>query len=157
MVHIEGLGRLLAEHPFFQDMPDEVREVVVGCCSNVHWRPGEFLFQEGGPSDHFYLIRQGTVAVELHVPGRPSVVVENIGEGEIIGWSWLVPPFRWSFDARAVEQVRAIAIDGACLRRKIAENHELGFHLYQRFIPVMGRRIAESRLRIVELTTEPGA
>ena len=155
MVQIEGLGHLLAEHPFFRDMPPDVRGIVVGCCSNAHWRPGEFLFKEGGTADHFYLIRQGTVAVEVHAPGRPGgVVVENIGEGEIIGWSWLVPPYRWTFDARAVEQVRAIAIDGGCLRRKIDENHELGFHLYQRFIPVMGRRIAEARLRIVELTTE---
>lgn len=156
MVQIEGLGRLLAEHPFFRDMPADIRDVVVGCCSNVHWRPGEFLFKEGGKADHFYLIRQGEVAVEVHAPGRPGVVVENIGEGEIIGWSWLVPPYVWTFDARAADQVRAIAIDGACLRRKLEENHELGYELYRRFIPVMGRRIAEARLRIVELTTEPG-
>ena len=154
MVQVEGLGRLLAEHPFFQDMPPDVRDVVVGCCANAHWRPGEFLFKEGGKADHFYLIRQGVVAVEVHAPGRPGVVVENIGEGDIIGWSWLVPPYLWTFDARAVDQVRAITIDGACLRRKIEENHELGYHLYKRFIPVMGRRIAEARLRIVDLTTD---
>ncbi len=154
MVQIEGLGRLLAEHPFFRDMPPDVRDVVVGCCANAHWRPGEFLFQEGGKADHFYLIRQGSVAVEVHAPGRPGVVVENIGEGDIIGWSWLVPPYVWTFDARAIDQVRAITIDGACLRGKIDANHELGYHLYKRFIPVMGRRIAEARLRIVDLATD---
>ncbi len=154
MVQIEGLGRLLAEHPFFRDMPDEVREIVVGCCANAHYRPGERLFQEGGGADHFYLIRQGSVAVEVHVPGRPSTVVENITEGDIIGWSWLVPPYKWTFDARAMDQVRAITIDAACLRRKIENNHELGYEMYKRFIPIMGRRIAEARLRIVELTTE---
>lgn len=156
MVQIEGLGHLLAEHPFFKDMPDDVREIVVGCCANAHYRPGEFMFKEGGPADHFYLIRQGSVAVEVHAPGRlDGVVVENITEGDIIGWSWLVPPYRWTFDARAVDQVRAITIDAACLRRKIESNHELGYEMYKRFIPVMGRRIAEARLRIVELTTDP--
>ncbi|MCW2247909.1 CRP-like cAMP-binding protein [Azospirillum fermentarium] len=156
MVAIEGLGRLLAEHPFFQDMKPDVRDIVVGCCANAHYRPGEFLFKEGGKADHFYLIRQGTVGVEVHVPGRPGVVVETIGEGDIIGWSWLVPPYVWSFDARAMDQVRAITIDGACLRPKLEANHELGYEMYKRFIPIMGRRIGEARLRIVELTTEPG-
>lgn len=155
MVAIEGLGRLLAEHPFFTDMQPDIRDIVVGCCANAHYRPGEFLFKEGGKADHFYLIRQGTVGVEVHVPGRPGVVVETIGEGDIIGWSWLVPPYTWSFDARAMDQVRAITIDGACLRTKLEANHELGYELYKRFIPIMGRRIAEARLRIVELTTEP--
>ncbi|HYH37909.1 MAG TPA: cyclic nucleotide-binding domain-containing protein [Azospirillum sp.] len=154
MVAIEGLGRLLAEHPFFRDMSPEVRDIVVGCCTNAHYRPGEYLFKEGGKADHFYLIRQGSVAVEVHAPGRPAVVVENIGEGDIIGWSWLVPPYVWTFDARAIEQVRAITIDGACLRNKLEANHELGYQLYQRFIPIMGRRISEARLRIVELTTD---
>lgn len=157
MVAIEGLGRLLAEHPFFKDMQPDVRDIVVGCCANAHYRPGEFLFKEGGQADHFYLIREGGVAVEVHAPGRPGVVVENIGEGDIIGWSWLVEPYRWTFDARAIEQVRAITIDGACLRRKIEANHELGYELYRRFIPIMGRRISEARLRIVELTVDPYA
>jgi CRP/FNR family cyclic AMP-dependent transcriptional regulator len=155
MVAIEGLGRLLAEHPFFHDMQPDIREIVVGCCANAHYRPGEYLFKEGGRADHFFLIRQGSVAVEVHAPGREGVVVETIGEGDIIGWSWLVAPYAWTFDARANEQVRAVTIDGACLRRKIADNHELGYEMYKRFIPIMGRRIAEARLRIVELATEP--
>jgi CRP/FNR family transcriptional regulator, cyclic AMP receptor protein len=155
MVAIEGLGRLLAEHPFFHDMQPDIREIVVGCCANAHYRPGEYMFKEGTRADHFFLIRQGSVAVEVHAPGREGVVVETIGEGDIIGWSWLVPPYVWTFDARANEQVRAVTIDGACLRRKIADNHELGYEMYKRFIPIMGRRIAEARLRIVELATEP--
>jgi CRP/FNR family transcriptional regulator, cyclic AMP receptor protein len=155
MVNIVGLEDTLAHHPFAQDMNADVLSTIVGCCSNAVYHPGDYIFREGEPADNFYLIRHGLVALEIHVPQGPPIVVETLEAGDIFGWSWLLPPYRWSNDARASEQVRLLKLDGACLRGKMESDHSLGYGIYKRFLPIMARRLASDRLRIVELATEP--
>ena len=156
-MQIEGLGPLVAEHPFFKGMDPAALEIIVGCCANEVFKPGAYLYRQGEPADKFYLIRDGLVAVEIYVPGRPPISVETIEAGEIIGWSWLFPPFKWSNDARAAETVRVISVDGACLRGKMERDQILGYELYKRFVPIMARRLLQTRIRIVELATEPSS
>jgi CRP/FNR family transcriptional regulator, cyclic AMP receptor protein len=155
MVNIVGLEDTLAHHPFAQDMNADVLSTIVGCCSNAVYHPGDYIFREGEPAANFYLIRHGLVALEIHVPQGPPIVVETLEAGDIFGWSWLLPPYRWSNDARASEQVRLLKLDGACLRGKMESDHSLGYEIYKRFLPIMARRLASDRLRIVELATEP--
>ena len=151
MVEIEGLGPLLAEHPFFAGMDPSALDTVVSCCANAVYRPGSYIFREDGAADHFYLIRSGAVALEVHIPGRQAVVVETLQSGEILGWSWLIPPHTWSSDARAAETAQVIVIDGACLRRKMEADRVLGYEIYKRFLPILARRLAAHRRRVVEL------
>lgn len=153
-MQIEGLGKLLAEHPFFMDMSDRTREIVVGCAANEVFKAGAIIFREGGPADKFYLVRNGAVAIEVHAPGHDPIIVESLHDGDILGWSWLIPPYTWSFDARANELTRVISLDAKCLRAKCEADPHLGYELYRRFIPVMARRIAETRHRLVETVTE---
>lgn len=155
MVQIANLEGTLAAHPFAHDLDPEMLHLVVGCCSNAVYKPGEYIFREGDAAQKFYLIRHGLVSLEIHVPQSSPIVVETLEEGEIFGWSWLVPPYRWSNDARAAEQVRLIEIDGACLRNKMENDRALGYEIYKRFVPIMGKRLATNRLRIVELAMEP--
>jgi hypothetical protein len=79
------------------------------------------------------------------------MTIETIGEGEVLGWSWLFPPYRWQFDAQAVGLVRAIAFDGRCLRGKCEEDHDLGYWLMQRFAQVMSQRLQATRLQLLDL------
>lgn len=155
MVQIEGLGPLLATHPFFADIDKTALETIVGCCANEVFRTGSYLFRQGEAADKFYLLREGLVTLEAYVPGRPPIAIESIEAGEIIGWSWLVAPYKWSLDARASGTARTISVDGACLRGKIEADRVLGYELYKRFLPVMARRLATNRERMVELATEP--
>jgi CRP-like cAMP-binding protein len=155
MVHIEGLQPLLAEHPFFADMDPAALETIVGCCSNAVFRPGSYIFRQGEPANHFYLIREGMVSLEIYVPGHEPIVVQTLEDGEILGWSWLVPPYTWSSDARTASTARVLKLDAACLRKKMETDKVLGYEIYKRFIPLMGARLAGSRVRIVELATEP--
>lgn len=157
MVQIDNLGPIIAQHPFFADWDPGALEVVIGCCANHVFKPGSYIYRQGEPADRFYLIREGLVAMEIYVPGRPAISVETLEAGEIMGWSWLFPPYEWSNDARAVETVRTVSIDGACLRRKIESDKTLGYEIYKRFLPIMAKRLLQARLRIVELATEPGA
>ena len=148
---MRGLELVLAEVPLFEGMDAERLELLAGCASNVHFEPGEVLFREGDEANAFYVIRGGTVALEAFVPARGGMTIETIDAGEVVGWSWLFPPYRWHFDARALAQVRATAIDGACLRGKCDDDPALGYDLMRRFAQVMIERLQWTRLRLLDV------
>lgn len=146
-----GLERILREHPFFADFAPEHGRVVAGCGRNHRFNAGQYLFREGEAADEFFLIRHGKVALEIASPGRAPVVFATLGAGEIVGASWLVPPYRWTFDARAVELTRAIGIDAACLRGKCEADHDLGYDMMKRFLPILVKRLHVTRLQVLDI------
>ncbi len=145
------LEGILAEHPFLSGWKPRYFQLAVRCASNVRFDAGEFVFEEGKEANTFYLIREGKVALEVAFPGRGGVTFETLGGGEMLGWSWLIPPYRWRFDARAVEMTRAIALDGKCLREKCQEDHELGYDLSTRVISSLGERLDATRFRLLDM------
>lgn len=155
MVQIEGLDRLLAEHPFFRDMGASAQATLAGCAANERFDAGQFIFKEGQAANKVYLIRHGVVSLELHPPGKEPVMLETLHDGDVLGWSWLVPPYRWSFDARAVQLCRLVSLDATCLRPKLESDHSLGYELFKRFIPVMGNRLAAARLQLLDMYGRP--
>ncbi|HEY5789397.1 MAG TPA: cyclic nucleotide-binding domain-containing protein [Gammaproteobacteria bacterium] len=156
MEPLKPLDELLHEHPFFAGMDEGPRKYIAGCGWNEVFHAGDYLFRAGQPADKFFLIRHGTVAIELHVPGREPLVVETLQDGDIAGWSWLVPPHKWSNDARASTLVRAISLDGRCLRGKCDEDHSVGYEIFKRFIPVIADRLSAVRMQLVDVYGEPG-
>jgi CRP-like cAMP-binding protein len=147
---MEGLERIVREHPFFAGMKEEFLELISSCAKNVRFEAGEYVFREGQPADQFYLLRSGRVAIQLSAPER-VLTVQTVGEDEIVGASWLVPPYRWGFDAKALELTRAIAMDAACLRGKSEGDHDLGYELMKRFMPVLIQRLHATRLQILDV------
>src|SRR5574340_319812 len=131
------LEPILAEHPFLKGMKKEHLSLITGCASNAKWDAGTYLFKEGQDADQFYVIRQGTIAIETFSPAHGPLVLQTVGAGDIMGWSWLVPPYRSHFDGHATDLVRAIALDGKCLRTKCEKDHELGYELLKRFAEIM--------------------
>jgi CRP/FNR family cyclic AMP-dependent transcriptional regulator len=148
---METLEGILAEHPFFKELETRYLQLVIGCASNVRFNAGEFIFREGEEANEFYLIRHGKVALEIFAPPRGSVTVQTIGEGEILGFSWLIPPYHWRFDARALELTRAIALDGKCLRTKCEEDQGLGYQLMKRFSHIVEQRLQATRVQLLDL------
>jgi CRP-like cAMP-binding protein len=148
---VRTIAEYLPEHPFFAGLDESVASLVAGCAVNAHFRPGEHLFHEGEPADTFYVIRRGRVSLEVHTPAGPSVVVDAAHEDDVVGWSWLVPPHRWMFDARATEETSAIAFDGACLRARCEEDPAIGYALLQRVVTVMAARLHSARIRLLDL------
>lgn len=148
---MEGLEHILGEHPFFAGFSPEHSRLVSGCARNHRFDAGQYLFHEGDPADEFYLIRHGRVALEIVAPGQAPIVFATLGPGEIVGASWLVPPYRWMFDARAVELTRAIGIDAACLRGKCEADHDLGYEMMKRFLPVLLSRLHATRLQLLDV------
>jgi CRP/FNR family cyclic AMP-dependent transcriptional regulator len=148
---METLERVLAEHPFFQGLERPYIQLLAECASRVRFDPGEVIFREGEPSNLFYLIRHGKVAVETFVPNRGPIAIQTLGEGQVLGWSWLVEPYRRRFDARAVELTRAVALDGECLRGRCEEDHHFGYELMKRVAHLMDQRLQATRLQLLDL------
>ena len=148
---MENLERFLTESRFFKGLKKEYLELLTGCASNVRFDAGEFILRTGEAANACYLIRQGKVAIEVLAPKRGSIIIQTLGEGEVLGWSWLVRPYQWQFDARAVEMTRAIALDGECLRRKSEEDCCLGYELLKRFSELMVERLEAARLQLVNV------
>jgi CRP-like cAMP-binding protein len=148
---MEGLEPIVAAHPFLAGFSAEHGRLVAGCARNHRYDAGEYLFHEGEAANEFFLIRHGQVALEIVAPGRKPIVFTTLGEGEIVGASWLVPPYRWMFDARAVTLTRAVGVDAACLRDKCELDHHLGYEMMKRFLPVLVQRLHATRLQLLDV------
>ena len=145
------LDEVLQDIPLFAGMTPEQLALIGGCGSHKGFAAGEVLFREGDRADTFYVIRHGTVAIDLHSPTRGSLRVETVEASEVIGWSWLFPPYVWHFDAQAVSDVRATVFDGACLRSKCDDDPTLGYDLMKRFAQVFLERLQWTRLRLLDV------
>jgi CRP/FNR family transcriptional regulator, cyclic AMP receptor protein len=143
--------QLLDESPALAALTPEHRATMAGCARLRVFAPGERLLREGDPADEFFLIRSGAVAVETEVPGRGAATLETLGPAEILGWSWLVPPYRSAFGARALDAVHVVTLDGACLRGKCERDPALGYALLKLVSTVFVRRLEETRMRLLDL------
>ena len=153
---MQTMEEVLGSHPFFAGLNADAMRLIAGCASNVHFAEGEFLFEEGHEANQFWVIRRGRVAMQQESPGRGAIVTDTMDEGEVVGWSWLVPPYRFFADGRAVTPVSATALDGACLRGKCEADPELGYQLLKRVTSVMYQRLQSTRIRLLDLYgTEP--
>jgi len=153
---MQTMEEVLGSHPFFAGLNADAMRLIAGCASNVHFAEGEFLFEEGHEANQFWVIRRGRVAMQMESPGQGAIVTDTMDEGEVVGWSWLVPPYRFFADGRAVTPVSATALDGACLRGKCEADPELGYQLLKRVTSVMYQRLQSTRIRLLDLYgTEP--
>ena len=150
-MNIESLETILKKHPFLADMPADHLHALVSCARNEVFHDGDHLCREGGEADTFYLIREGQVALEIHAPERGGIRLDTLESDDILGWSWIVAPYLWRFDARAVGQVRAIALDGRCLRGKCEDDHHLGYQLLKRFAPLIEQRLMSARMQLIDV------
>ena len=151
---MKTLADILTEHPFFRDLRPVYIENIAGCGRNIQFAAGETIFREGEEANHFYVIRHGRVALDVHGSHRGPVTIQTIEEGEILGWSWLIPPYRWRFNARSVEKTRAIALDGKCLRAKCEENNQMGYELFKRFAHIFSERLEHTIMQLLDLYCE---
>lgn len=148
---MKKLEDLLSEHPIFQGLDSAYLKVIAGCASNVVFQEGEQVFKEGEAADNFYVIRRGLVALEVFTPQRGPVKILSAEDGDVLGWSWMFPPYEWHFDARAVKLTRAAAFDAKCLRGKLDDDPRLGYELMKRFAQVMLDRMTVSRLQMLDM------
>jgi CRP/FNR family transcriptional regulator, cyclic AMP receptor protein len=152
---VKDLPQLLAEQPIFSDLGNDIFALVAGCARNEHFGADEYLFETGEPADRFFLVRRGMVALELVGVAGSRLVLDTVTTGGIVGLSWLVPPFRWNLDARAVQETSAVSIDATCLRRKCEDEPRVGYLLLQRVSSAMYQRMHAARVRLLDVYGVP--
>jgi CRP-like cAMP-binding protein len=146
---------LLANQRLFGEFADADLELFAGCGRNQVFDPGTYLAHEGDAADSAFVVRSGRVALELHAPGGP-LMIETLGEGEVVGWSWIFPPYRWVYDVEALDTTHVVAIDGACLRGKCEADPAFGYRVMKHFAQIIVQRLQATRLRLLDLYGAPG-
>ncbi len=141
----------LSEHPFFEGLDPGTIDLIAGCGMNAVYKPEELLAREGSSADELFVVRKGRVALVMHSSERGTLQVETLDAGDILGWSFLVPPYRWPVEARAVQTVHTIRMDGKCLRDKCNADPVLGYELMRRFAALIAGRLNATRLQMLDL------
>ncbi|MDE3080942.1 MAG: cyclic nucleotide-binding domain-containing protein [Paracoccaceae bacterium] len=148
---IRRFDDILAAHPLFKGFDADTIALFAGCAKHEHFAPGSRIFAEGAPADRFFILTKGDVALEIATPERAPLIVETLHPGDLFGWAWMTPPYRHTNDAVAQSEVRAISLDGACLRRKCEATPALGYRMFQEWVPHLMTRIRALRLQTLDL------
>ena len=147
---MKDIERIIANHPFFADMDPNYIPVLATGAKEDEFDTNELLFREGEPANQFYLILSGRVALETHEPMNGTFPVEEIGAEDVVGWSWLFPPFVWHLQARAMETTSAVILDGGHLLIQAEHDHQFGYELMKRIVQLAVRRLRAIRNRLLE-------
>jgi len=151
------------KHPFFKGMPDAFRDQVTKFGKVTEIAKGKTVFRDGGKAEYFFLVLKGKVNLigveqDVRFEAEPEKrVFHTLGAGDVVGWSWVITPYRWRFDAVVEENAELLAIDGVRLRKAMLKDHELGYEIYKRLVPIMNQRLIASRLKLQMFGAKPFA
>ena len=154
---IEVNAAALAAHPFLHGMSADHLGLLADAVRDVSFPAKYRLFEDGGNATRFWLIQAGHVSLDLHVPGEGPVVIESIGMGELLGLSWLFPPYKWAFGAVSATAVEAFEFDAPTVRELCAAYPELGYEFNQRVTRVLAKRLQATRIRLITRSGHPAA
>ena len=139
----------VALHPFLAGMNRRQLAFLADCAIAVHFNKGQVIFREGQLANRLYLIETGKVILESNAGLGDPVVIDTIGAGDLLGWSWMFPPHTWHFTARAIQPTTAIFFSGTILREYCEKDHSLGYELLKRISSVMNRRMQAARKKML--------
>ena len=148
---MKEIKEILSDLSFFSDLPEEMLEFIAGCGQNMHFAPEEYLGRENESADYLFVIRKGNIAVQLTHPTKGAYTIRSLHDGEVAGFSWIIPPYRMQFDLKACEHTSVVALDGKCVRKKCTEDHHLGFLLMRSSALVMHKRLEDTRIQLMDL------
>lgn len=150
-IESKTLRELIAEHAFFRDLAPQHIELLTEAAMLKEFKAGEVIFEEGDPANRFYILRSGEVELLSEGENGRAVSVQRIGPGDVLGWSWLFPPYYWNFEARAVTDTKAIFFYGTWLRESCERDHDFGYAMLKRMSAIIIQRLQAARKRLVEL------
>jgi CRP/FNR family cyclic AMP-dependent transcriptional regulator len=154
---IEPMATRVALHPVLAGMNRTQLTLLTDCAMAVHFNPGQLIFNEGELANRFYLIETGKVTLESSARFGHPVIIDKVGAGDLLGWSWMFPPYVWHFTARAIEPTNAIFFYGTILREYCERDHSLGYELFKRMSAVMIKRLQAAREKMLALDSQQTA
>ena len=145
---------ILGRQPFLRGLPDSQLADLAALCTHVHVPAGQRLFEEGATADRFWLIDAGQVTLDAMVPGQGRVIIETLGRGDVLGLSWLTPPYQWRFGAIARQPMQAFEFDARAVRTACDADPALGYELTQRISRVVVNRLQATRARLLDVCAQ---
>ncbi len=145
----------VAAHPFLIGLQPRFIELLADCALSTQFASNQLIFRAGETANRFYLIERGSVDLESSTDTNGPIVIDSIGTGDLLGWSWIFPPYKWHFDARATEPTSAIFFYGTILREYCEKEPALGYELFKRMSSVMMRRLQKARAGLIEAMKSP--
>jgi len=142
---------ILGAQPFLRGLPDEHLARLAGLCRHVRVPARHRLFEEGATADRFWLVDAGQVQLDAMVPGRGRLVIETLGRGDIVGLSWLLPPYQWGYGALTTQPMQAFEFDARAVRAACDEDHALGYEIVRRFSAAVVGRLQATRARLLDV------
>jgi CRP/FNR family cyclic AMP-dependent transcriptional regulator len=140
----------LSAHEFFSDLDDNVLEFLSECSSTCEIKKGQILFRQGENADKFYVIRNGCISVQIPAIIGPNLEIQTLSENQVLGWSWLIPPYQWNFQARAKEDSDFLQFDGAGILARCEQEPKLGYELLKKFAGLMSVRLEAARRKMMD-------
>jgi len=137
-------------HAFLANLSQQHLMILASAVRPFSAKPGEVFAKQGETANAFYLVQTGHVVIDMHCPTRDIVPIQTIGPGDVIGWSWMVPGYRWQFTCRATDEVHGLAFDANWLRERCEQDHELGYHLLKQLVTVIASRLAATRVQLLD-------
>jgi CRP/FNR family transcriptional regulator, cyclic AMP receptor protein len=141
----------LGDHPFFRDLGSELLALLGPIAVEHTYAAGDMLIREEDPADRFVLVFEGKVALEIPMPDRPRVTIQTVGPGEVLGWSWLLPPRQWRLDARAVKRTRVLEVSAPAVRSILDSRPEDGYRFLLRLLPILAERLEHTRVQLMDI------
>jgi len=146
----------LSAHQFFKGLNEDFVKLLSEYATERKVKKGEVLFQPGKPANRFYLLRNGRVSVQVPALVGPALELQVLGDNQLLGWSWLIPPYRWNFLARAVEDTDLLEFDGSAILEHCEQDPKFGYELFKRFTALMSERLDAARQKMMDQWNPPG-
>ncbi len=148
---MKSIKDILSNLSFFEGLSEDMLEYIAGCGSNMHFAPNEFIGKENDDADYLYIIRKGKVAVQINHPVKGPLTIATLQDGDIAGFSWIIPPYRLQFNLLALDHSSIVALDGKCMRGKCDEDHHLGYLLMKQSSAIMMKRLHDARIQLLDV------
>ena len=146
----------LSGETFFAGLKKDYLEFLAGSAHRKHIKAGTVLFQQGVHADRFWLVLDGKISVEVPAIQGPALQLQKLGSGKMLGWSWLIPPYRWDFQARCVSDAEVIEFDGKAILDRCEKDNTFGYDLFKRFTGLMSERLVAARRKMMDQWEPPG-
>lgn len=148
---METLEKLVASHPFCKDMKAEHIKILSELATQVHFEAEKMVLREGESADQFYLVFQGKATIEVYSPNRGPIKLQNVIGGDVLGWSCMIAPYQWRFDARTLENTDAVLIDAKKMREVCENNRDFGYEILKRITPILVKRLQMTRMQLLDI------
>lgn len=140
----------LSSHEFFSGFNDDILKFLCECSSMHEIKKGQILFRQGENADKFYVLRNGCISIQMPAIMGPNLEIQALGKGQVLGWSWLIPPFKWSFQAMAEEDSELLMFDGTAILARCEREPKFGYELLKKFAALMSMRLDAARQKMMD-------